>query len=736
MNGLLDSRFFLAVAASIPLALGTACGASSNTTSPGSPEDIVGGPSTPVSATEQVPAELRQRLTVAETIDAETLTATYPAPTDTALAYDATTASGMELIQASALALSPSQLDTLADQGIVITQDRAFPSFAYGYKTIYSEDLPVYVSADSILEAVHRSFDTLLQDVEASVLLPELTQLLSQMRGRLPGTFVDPALTADLDVYLAVAESLLAGVQRAPVASDTAGKIKSLYELASAATGHQTMSLFDVTRDEDFSQFKPRGHYVDSEALRRYFRAMMWLGRVDLRLIETQGDGSQVFHRRQFDAAVALRELMDASDYERWRHIDDTIGAFVGEHDSMTVTDLEGLLEALGVSSVAEASALTDERITTEIAAGGWGAQRIASRIIIKDVPSTEPLPLDRSFSLFGQRYTVDSHTFSNVSFDRVPGRMMPEPLDVAFAALGNDAALPLLSDEFDNDGYVHGLAKTRTLVDAHEDAYWEGSIYTRWLGALRSLAPVADAPPPAVPQTSGWQRRILATQLGSWAELRHDTILYAKQSYSAGVSCEFPDAYVDPYPEFYAQLSALVGAVVEITAGARLETNTRAWAQKFQAVMGKLEQMAEDQRSGVPHDQELIDFINEAVTWDEEEICGGVYYSNFAGWYFDLYLSEYECLERDPVVADIHTQPTDEAGNDVGRVLHVGTGDPRLMVVTAQTCEGPRAYAGVSFSYGERIEEDWKRLDDTDWDAAIQARFPDPEWMQTVVVE
>ena len=49
-----------------------------------------------------------------------------------------------------------------------------------------------------------------------------------------------------------------------------------------------------------------------------------------------------------------------------------------------------------------------------------------------------------------------------------------------------------------------------------------------------------------------------------------------------------------------------------------------------------------------------------------------------------------------DPTIADVHTAPTDAGGNDVGWVLHVGTGFPRLMVVTAETCTGPRAYAAL----------------------------------------
>ena len=61
-----------------------------------------------------------------------------------------------------------------------------------------------------------------------------------------------------------------------------------------------------------------------------------------------------------------------------------------------------------------------------------------------------------------------------------------------------------------------------------------------------------------------------LNTQLGSWAELRHDTLLYAKQSYTGIPACEYPDVYVEPYPELFAAIVkyAEQGArIVEIAA-------------------------------------------------------------------------------------------------------------------------------------------------------------------------
>jgi hypothetical protein len=56
--------------------------------------------------------------------------------------------------------------------------------------------------------------------------------------------------------------------------------------------------------------------------------------------------------------------------------------------------------------------------------------------------------------------------------------------------------------------------------------------------------------------QTAAWADKMLQTQLASWAQLRHDTILYSKESYTGNVLCEYPAGYVEPYPEFYAAVA------------------------------------------------------------------------------------------------------------------------------------------------------------------------------------
>ena len=105
-------------------------------------------------------------------------------------------------------------------------------------------------------------------------------------------------------------------------------------------------------------------------------------------------------------------------------------------------------------------------------------------------------------------------------------------------------------------------------------------------------------------------------------------------------------------------------------------------------------------------------------------------------GWYSDLFFEGLDAVTYDPTIADVHTQPTDEGGNEVGRVLHVGTGMPKLMVVSVDTCSGPRAYAGLVSSYFERITEHFERLNDKQWATELnQGTPPEVSWAEPVVV-
>jgi hypothetical protein len=264
--------------------------------------------------------------------------------------------------------------------------------------------------------------------------------------------------------------------------------------------------------------------------------------------------------------------------------------------------------------------------------------------------------------------------------------------------------------------------------------------LYTSWLGALRALSPNADAAGlaadglPPVARTELWGRRLLNTQLASWAELRHDTILYVKQSYTSGTACEFPDAYVEPYPEFFRAVARFAelgqSALADLTFEgdfSYLEEVIPTYFETLARITNMLGEMAELQRTGQPHAPEHVAFINQAIRY-QGAASGDPWQS---GWYKDLFYGA-SGLEYDPTIADVHTDVGGDRPPREPSVLHVGTGMPRPMVVSIDTCEGPRAYAGVVFAYHEHRQSGFNRLDDTEWKAKIDIELPaDVPWLE-----
>jgi len=653
------------------------------------------------------------------------------------LSYDPTQAQYLDLVAGSSLALDSDETARLSTDGFVITDDQ-FPSFVYGYHTIYMEDLPVYVSADAILYAVHRSYDAILVDIEQQALIGSLRTVLEQARialnqGEAAGFSAD--VETDLDLHLAVALSLLDGSVAPPIAGADAVDIQSFIDRAIAAKGSERVMLYGSERLLDFSQFEPRGHYTLNEELERYFRAVMWLGRIDFRFLEPNDENKLVFSRRQFYLTVALNQLVTGEARDNYDLIDRTIGAFVGEPDGLHLGEVDALLTALGLADARDAADLSDEDIAATIQKYQFGAQRISSHFMINGIAGTTK-PLSHSFAALPQRYVLDSHVFSNVVYDRVQSgnvyRMMPDPLDVAFAALGNDQAGVLLADQLSEYDYQHDLNAMRILADSHDEAFWGANLYNLWLSAIRGMSPnddladLAASGLPAVAATEPWGRRVINAQLASWAELRHDTILYTKQSYTGGAACEYPDAYVEPYPAVFDALAAFAQKGITIANDLDHE-NAAAYFERLEAAVSRLGDMAAKQRSGEPHDADDVAWINQAVMIEPN--CDGTLLGA-QGWYADLYYSGQE-MDFDPTIADVHTQPTDESGNVVGKVLHVGTGMPNAMVVTVETCEGPRAYVGLVSSYHEEVTQNFERMTDEQWAPEVMSgAVTRPAWV------
>jgi hypothetical protein len=622
--------------------------------------------------------------------------------------------------------------------GFVVVPREAKNNFAIFYYDLYTKHLPVYVTASSILHAWHRTYDSMLERTETEYLAPTLRQLLTGVANHLvdlekevgPGALGESV--KDVDYFVGTARALLDDKvsdtplhQEARVA-ETVLAIKGLRS--------QDMQLFGRNRTVDFSQFKPRGHYEKSPTLQNYFRAMMWCGRIDFRFA---GKGSAP---RELGAALVMAEAMQRSlVLDKWRGFDRTLQVFVGRADSLNVEQIQQLTKAAKVkdfASLKEEAALKalQERILNDSA----GVQQIASETYISPMGGQAVLP--RSFTLLGQRFTMDSWAMGQVVYDeivrdgkKIP-RRIPSCLDVGFSVFGNDHLAPLIAKRIDDkegrkfrDGqpYQENLVAVRRVIDSLPEDAWQESIYTEWLGCLRELSRPTTGPEfPESLRTEAWAMNMANTQFASWSQLRHDSILYVKQSYTRQSECLYPAGYVEPYPEFWRRLEKMLTRSADLLVkldASPISRQQAGFLRTFASRVSTIHSISEKQRDQKELTGVETTFLKQVVSALQED-DGRSSGPRYDGWYFDLfYASRKDANVADFIVADVHTDVPDPLMGDPGCILHQGLGKVDLLVIAIENGPHRMVYGGPVLSHYEFEAPINERLSDSEWKNRLQ---------------
>jgi hypothetical protein len=503
---------------------------------------------------------------------------------------------------------------------------------------------------------------------------------------------------------------------------------------------------------------------------------------------------------REMGTASVLWDLLNRSgQFTAWLNFDRIIQAFVGWTDSMDFGQLGGILAGAGIRSLGDVPDLaTLEEIQSEILRGDLGVQNIRSDYFISPLGS-EQIELPRSFLVFGQKFVPDSWAFSQTVYDsilwiendqtnKVP-RRVPGALDAAFAILGNNQVVPELIAQMNGtfadddrphaqrfrDGfpYQHNLAAVREVMDHQQPAVWENNIYMGWLAALRELsAPTTETAYPEAMRTRPWAMKTLNTQLASWTQLRHDTILYAKQSYTGGDLCFYPAGFVEPRVAFWERLRAtatraadlisflpyegiyllstnqwqvdpltggsnFVATIVPIPLSA-IQSNQVAHLRRFADTLGTLQSLSEKElaQQCFSADEELfIRNLIQNVGWLRQG-CDGV--RKYDGWYPALFYRAVQFTDpvgfqenfganaADQIVADVHTDVPDEFAGDPGSVLHEGIGRVNLLMIAIENGADRMVFAGPVLSHYEfEVIGDPRRLSDDEWSGMQNQVFP-----------
>ncbi len=511
---------------------------------------------------------------------------------------------------------------------------------------------------------------------------------------------------------------------------------------------------------EDFSQYVPRGHYTRGYDLRRYFVAMMWLGRMTFLIKGGEPHGpfapdylvSRQEARRQTLAACALtRALRDVKvngkpAAELWERVYGVTAFFVGLADDLTYTEYDDALRRALGDTYAPAM-LADKpsalKVKTELARlrkpaiySGTGESGTLDPAALQGTPSAKELDKvfakTQGFRLMGQRFVPDAYVMGKLVFPTVGAYTGAEPkarvftcgasvegcpppardkrvfargLDV-MALLGSKRATDHLQSGGDRSyrGYDKAFGDLAAqFAQLREPDGWNVNLYWSWVYCLRALLqPYGTGYQPYM-ATPAWQDKQLNTALASWSQLRHDTILYVKSPYT--VTCgaamrqpkDFP-GYVEPVPHLYARLLALTRLTKKmLTDMAVLDETTQGRCKGLDALLTRLLGLSVKELANQPLTPDEERWVKDIGAWLKSTCCG----------------PRTEGTET-TLIADVHTD------QNTGRVVEVGTGYVGLILVANRLPDGSIGLAAgpVSTCYEfkhplrERLtDEAWRKM-------------------------
>jgi hypothetical protein len=481
---------------------------------------------------------------------------------------------------------------------------------------------------------------------------------------------------------------------------------------------------------EDFTQFVPRGHYTRSETLSKYFMAMMWYGRVQFRLsIDETGSGIGLEHTPQ---AILIALMLDnivsgltpaMSGYDVWDAIYEPTAFFVGSADDLNPPEYLELIDEIYGPEVSWDDLQNEIRLQNFIAAA---TELRAPLILGSPVNDSENLDVTKGMRFMGQRFIPDSYilgqlVYKNVGTQRFP-RLMPKGLDV-MAALGSERAWELLDDQKVYARYVEQMETLRSGIANITEGEWTQNLYYLW---LYSLLPLLTSTPEGYPlfmSNQAWIDKQLYTALGSWTELRHDTILYAKQSstYLVKGAPLLVNGYVEPVPELYARLASLCKMLISgLDSRALLSDRIREKMEVLLDFLLTLKSISVKELTGAPLNATEWEAIFNADS--KLEFVSKIPTNDSVTSDADKYMS---------VIADVHTDP------NTNTVLEEAVGDPMLIFVVVLIDGEVKLTRGGTFSYYEFVQPMSDRLTDESWrDMLDQGLAPSvPDWSESFIV-
>lgn len=596
---------------------------------------------------------------------------------------------------------------SLLEQNLFVVSGSYYSEFFQSYEVNRYAQVPNYVTVDSLMHTYHLYFSLLLNRTEKNYLADDLLALSKAMLEtsmeqyeQLVGTQWEEAARRNA-AFFAVAASLQDPTQEVP--SYAAELVQRELDLVYAAAGIDMSPLAEDNMD--YSQYKPRGYYEGDEILEQYFRAMMWYGQVNF----AQDNDSLT------RSALLMTLAMAQTDLAAWEKIYTVTSFFAGVSDDLGYYEYApAIAEAYGGYPTVETLKSDEGAYARFVELAAKMAPPAINSVPVYEFEEGDLGEMNKGFRFMGQRFTIDAAIMQQLVYRAVgengdgARRLLPDTLDVP-AALGSDLALQLLEEQGETEysGYSEKMAELRNFLGNATEASWTANLYSSWLYTLTPLLESKGAGWPSYMTSAEWGKKDLETFAGSFTELKHDTVLYAKQvmaEMGGGPVEEIDDrGYVEPEPEVYRRFMLLAQQTAE-------------GLERFGLIdsgdvenLGRLEELA--RRLLTISNKELQD---ETLTDEEYDLIreyGGTLEHFWIEAVKDRTDAEYVDPREFPasLVTDIATDPN-------GRVLQVATGRPAEILVIVPVDGQLRIASGMVYDFYQFEQPIGERLTDTEW--------------------
>ena len=585
---------------------------------------------------------------------------------------------------------------------------------------------PSFVTTDLYLQLYHLYFDCMLREIEEHKLvglMVDLSQRLYEAMHRQAGNAADEEtkrLARHNAVYFAVGYQLLTGK---PIADATEqSEANAEIERVMKSENDRTPFMMDYQELEfPYSLFRPRGHYTRNETLQRYFRGMMWLQTVPFGLKHADEVKEAVM------IAYALQE--DKTAAKNYDVVNLLLNNMMGLPDNLSIPQVQAEVSKRGLL---QSELLASEPGMADLTEALNEIGNTQTRIRPKYERTSH-----NKICLMPQRYQPDAEVLQEmVDYDGDPTeRATPQGLDF-MAAMGVSAAEKVLIEEGQKwKGFKPMMEKMKKRMGEID---WQETIATQWMLTVKTVNE-KDKGAPYFMAGDAWDLKNLNAALASWAELKHDAILYAKQPMGAECGGAGPPdpvvkGYVEPNVAFWKKAAELLDNTANLLKAHDMMTEKVAEAtERISDEVKFLLLVSEKELAG----KELADEEYDQIK------CMGATFENISLSLLrapDQYLMGWDDVQgadrKIAVVADVYTANADN--NPDKSILYeaVGLGDEIYVVVEI----GGYLYLtrGAVFSYREFTEPmGGQRLTDEEWQQQLEEnpRKGVPAWMERITV-